>query len=72
VNALLAAGSASDGPWVWLGGAVSASILLAAVVKVGRWISTVEARIDRHDAALRRIGKALADDPDDRTPEGSS
>jgi hypothetical protein len=59
VNVLLAAGTAGGGLWVWLGGGVSVSILIAAVIKVGRWVGSVESRLSRHDRDLQRIGKAL-------------
>lgn len=58
----LAAAASSGGALVWLGGAVSASILVTAVLKVGAWVRDVNSRLARHDRALKRLGTAVADD----------
>lgn len=65
---LLAAAASSGGALIWLGGAVSASVLIGAVMKIGRWYGSVEERLTRHDEALSRLGTAVADDEQEDDP----
>jgi hypothetical protein len=67
VNALAAAAS-SGSVLALLGGGVSVSLLVAALVKVGRWYGSVEDRLTRHDNALKRLGTAVADTEQEDQP----
>lgn len=58
----LAAAASTGGIAVGLGIAVSVSIVVAALVKTGRWVGSVEDRLTRHGTALKRLGTAVADD----------
>jgi hypothetical protein len=45
----------------WILSAAAASIaIVAGLVKVGRWISSVEDRLARHDKDLSRMGREEA------------
>ncbi|MEZ0066664.1 hypothetical protein ABIA32_002676 [Streptacidiphilus sp. MAP12-20] len=65
----LAASPGAGGLAVGLGVAVSASLLIAALIRAGRWIGSVEDRLDRQDTALQRLGTAVANN--DQDEEGS-
>lgn len=61
---LLAAGSSSNGALlVLLSAAVSLLALVQVAVRVGRWINSVELRLDRHQTDLQHLGRAVDTPP---------
>jgi hypothetical protein len=50
-----------------LGGAVSVSLIVAALIKAGAWIAGVNSRLARHDRALTRLGTAVADSEEENS-----
>lgn len=64
----LAAAANSGSVLALLGGTVSASLIIGALIKVGSWVRGVNDRLARHTQALTRLGTAVADTEQEDQP----